>query len=347
MDKEQRLEKAKEILLKHLKDVDEVAIQMIPEIAFPLAILHAMEEYASHQSAPSTNGRPKVVCYCGSIRKAKEAFEKAEYESLMRGEIALLPCCMYVDIEREYGGLSEYKVKADESHKRKIDMADEVFILDVDGYIGESTRSEIEYAKSKGKPIKYLSGAMELPGNAQQSAPSGDVVETAKWYSENKAIVSFSSDDNEAHFDTNQIVKAFLAGHAHKEKGAGVWVRASDFKYKPSVKYFAKWPLSNINSIGWFQESDGTFFWSEPGYVPVGANEHKDLLILDESPSQDVQVLVDSFNEYIKLLEDECSELAAVSFARSNGWKSTRYEAGKKCRENITQALNQFKQSQK
>lgn len=53
MDKEQRLEKAKEILLKHLKDVDEVEIQMIPEIAFPVAILHAMEEYASLQSPPS------------------------------------------------------------------------------------------------------------------------------------------------------------------------------------------------------------------------------------------------------------------------------------------------------
>ena len=101
-------------------------------------------------------GRPKVVCYCGSIRKALDAFKKAEYESLMRGEIALLPCCMFVDIEREYGAGNEYKQKADEQHKRKIDMCDEVFVLNVGGYIGESTRSEIEYANKIGKPVKYL-----------------------------------------------------------------------------------------------------------------------------------------------------------------------------------------------
>lgn len=44
----------------------------------------------------------------------------------------------------------------DELHKRKIDLSDEVFVLNVDGYIGDSTRSEIEYAQSIGKPIIYL-----------------------------------------------------------------------------------------------------------------------------------------------------------------------------------------------
>lgn len=100
--------------------------------------------------------KPKVICYCGSLRVALEAFKKAEYESLMRNEIALLPCCMFVDIEREYGAGSDYKQKADELHKRKIDICDEVFVLNVAGYIGDSTRSEIEYAKSIGKPINYL-----------------------------------------------------------------------------------------------------------------------------------------------------------------------------------------------
>lgn len=44
----------------------------------------------------------------------------------------------------------------DDMHKRKIDMADEVFIINVGGYIGSSTRSEIEYAQAYGKPVKYL-----------------------------------------------------------------------------------------------------------------------------------------------------------------------------------------------
>ncbi len=44
----------------------------------------------------------------------------------------------------------------DDMHKRKIDMADEIFVVNVDGYIGSSTRSEIEYAKNTGKEIRYL-----------------------------------------------------------------------------------------------------------------------------------------------------------------------------------------------
>lgn len=100
--------------------------------------------------------KPKIICYCGSLRVALEAFKKAEYQSVLDGNIALLPCCMFVDTQREYGAESDYKIKADELHKRKIDICDEVFVLNVGGYIGESTRSEIEYAKSIGKPIKYL-----------------------------------------------------------------------------------------------------------------------------------------------------------------------------------------------
>jgi len=98
----------------------------------------------------------KKVCYCGSIRVALWAFKKAEYISVIKGEIALMPSCMHVDIEREYGSGSEYKIASDENHKRKIDIADEVFILNVGGYIGESTRSEIDYALSIGKPVRYL-----------------------------------------------------------------------------------------------------------------------------------------------------------------------------------------------
>jgi len=100
--------------------------------------------------------KTKIVCYCGSLRVALEAFKKAEYDSVIRGDIALLPCCMFVDIEREYGAESDYKQKADHLHKRKIDICDEVFVLNVGGYIGQSTRSEIDYAESIGKPIVYL-----------------------------------------------------------------------------------------------------------------------------------------------------------------------------------------------
>ena len=48
------------------------------------------------------------------------------------------------------------KEMLDDMHKRKIDMADEIFVINVNGYIGESTKSEIEYAKSLGKMVNYL-----------------------------------------------------------------------------------------------------------------------------------------------------------------------------------------------
>jgi hypothetical protein len=109
----------------------------------------------------SLNTKPKIICYCGSLRFI-EKFKEVEYQSLIDGNISLLPCCMFVDIQREYGEISNYKLKADELHKRKIDICDEVFVLNVDGYIGQSTRSEIEYAKSVGKNIEYLEPLVNL-----------------------------------------------------------------------------------------------------------------------------------------------------------------------------------------
>ena len=54
------------------------------------------------------------------------------------------------------GTLSATKKMLDDMHKRKIDMADSIFVINVGGYIGDSTRSEIEYAKAHGKKVEYL-----------------------------------------------------------------------------------------------------------------------------------------------------------------------------------------------
>ena len=50
--------------------------------------------------------------------------------------------------------LTKTKEMLDDMHKRKIDMADEIFVINVRGYIGSSTRSEIEYAKEKEKAVR-------------------------------------------------------------------------------------------------------------------------------------------------------------------------------------------------
>lgn len=102
---------------------------------------------------------PKIVCLCGSGR-FKEAFDEAEYQETLAGRIVLTIGCNTKDIAR-CAELAHHKPALDELHKRKIDLADEVFVLNVGGYIGESTRGEIDYALAHGKPIRYLEPTKE------------------------------------------------------------------------------------------------------------------------------------------------------------------------------------------
>ena len=44
----------------------------------------------------------------------------------------------------------------DEMHKQKIDLSDEIYVINVGGYIGESTKNEIEYAKARGKEVSFM-----------------------------------------------------------------------------------------------------------------------------------------------------------------------------------------------
>ena len=98
------------------------------------------------------NGR-KIVCLCGST-KFKEAFEKANKEETAKGNI-VLTVAMFGHLE----GLdmnSEMKKTFDEVHFDKILLADEIFILNVNNYIGETTKIEIDFAKKHNKILKYL-----------------------------------------------------------------------------------------------------------------------------------------------------------------------------------------------
>jgi len=102
---------------------------------------------------------PSIVCLCGSTRFYDE-FQKANYEQTMAGNIVLSVGFFPHSAEKAHGEnigcTPEQKQNLDQLHLRKIDLADRVFVINVGGYIGESTRREIEYAKSNGKPIEYL-----------------------------------------------------------------------------------------------------------------------------------------------------------------------------------------------
>jgi len=106
---------------------------------------------------------PTVVVLCGSTRFG-EAFRDANFNETMAGHIVLSIGCNMKSDDDLFGHLSErrkeqIKNKLDELHLRKIDLADEVLVLNVGGYIGESTRREIQYAERVRKPIRYLEAA--------------------------------------------------------------------------------------------------------------------------------------------------------------------------------------------
>ena len=94
----------------------------------------------------------KVVTLCGSVRfwdKIQEVSERLELENEYV-VIGIIPHMMDRDLtENEKDLLGEF-------HLKKIDLSDAIYVVNVDGYIGESVKKEIEYAKEKGKEIIYL-----------------------------------------------------------------------------------------------------------------------------------------------------------------------------------------------
>lgn len=96
--------------------------------------------------------RRPIVCLCGSTR-FREAFEEANREFTMAGWVVLSVGCFVGSGDPV---TEEQKVSLDALHKDKISMADFVFVLNVDRYIGESTWSEVQFAWEKGKWMNFL-----------------------------------------------------------------------------------------------------------------------------------------------------------------------------------------------
>ena len=94
--------------------------------------------------------RPEIVCICGSTRFVYE-MRAANRDLTFAGVIVVAPG------EADELITNEQKTALDALHMRKIDLADEVLILDVDGYIGESTARELAYAQRLGKKVRYWS----------------------------------------------------------------------------------------------------------------------------------------------------------------------------------------------
>ena len=105
-------------------------------------------------------GKYKVITLCGSTR-FKDQFMEAQKRLTLAGYIVISVGLFGHAGDQEVwdgmdeGTLSKTKEMLDDMHKRKIDMADEIYVINVGGYIGDSTRSEIQYAEAHGKPVRY------------------------------------------------------------------------------------------------------------------------------------------------------------------------------------------------
>lgn len=96
----------------------------------------------------------KVITLCGSTR-FKEYFLEVQKKLTLEGNI-VISVGLFGHAGDEEALQYEVKAMLDRQHLAKIDLADEIFVINVDNYIGESTRKEIEYAKAKGKHVGFL-----------------------------------------------------------------------------------------------------------------------------------------------------------------------------------------------
>jgi len=98
--------------------------------------------------------RPLIVVHCGSTSKAQEAFEEYRLRDTLDGYIVLTIGASKNDVS--LGITPAQATQLDILHLFKIDLADFVRVFNVGGYIGESTRRELEYAEALGKPVCFL-----------------------------------------------------------------------------------------------------------------------------------------------------------------------------------------------
>jgi hypothetical protein len=107
----------------------------------------------------------RIVCLCGSTR-FKQEFIRANFRETMAGKIVLtVGWFSHADGEL-YTPTEQEKRDLDQLHLRKIDLCDEVLVINPGGYIGDSTRREIAYARKLGKPVHFI-----VPEEARDAGP--------------------------------------------------------------------------------------------------------------------------------------------------------------------------------
>ncbi|MDN4171377.1 hypothetical protein QWY28_00310 [Nocardioides sp. SOB77] len=92
-----------------------------------------------------------VITLCGSLR-FRDAFERLAADLTLAGHEVLVPTLLPAGAEPD----AEERARLGEAHLRRIESADEVLVVDVGGYVGDSTRREVEHARSRGIRVRFL-----------------------------------------------------------------------------------------------------------------------------------------------------------------------------------------------
>jgi hypothetical protein len=148
------IEETQELLAEaHATHPDHIALRL--EAADVTAVSMFLADFHGAFGHFGSVDIPKIVCLCGSTR-FKEQFMQANYEETMKGNIVLsVGFYHHADLDKPLL-LPAQKRALDQLHLRKIDISDEILVINVGGYVGESTLSEIAYCNATGKAVRFL-----------------------------------------------------------------------------------------------------------------------------------------------------------------------------------------------
>ena len=104
-------------------------------------------------------GNYKIITLCGSTR-FKDAFMETQKRLTLGGNI-VISVRLFGHSGDDEVWTEGTKEMLDDMHKRKIDLADDIYVINVGGYIESSTRSEIDYARATGKTVRYFEPPLE------------------------------------------------------------------------------------------------------------------------------------------------------------------------------------------
>ena len=119
-----------------------------------LIIRNSYKKIISSKDSIIANNRFPIITLCGST-KFKDDFIKAQKELTLRGNIVISVGLFGHSGDEEVWEGSN-KLMLDAMHKEKIRMSDAIYVINKNGYIGESTKKEIEFAKELGKEVLYM-----------------------------------------------------------------------------------------------------------------------------------------------------------------------------------------------